>query len=109
MGAARRVTAAPRTGVATATYAVECYWPDMSEALAEDALRRIASASAAGGRADAVRPLGCILMPTDGLVLFLFSGAVEAIRTVSRDAELPFDRIVESVPIFLPLAEPAGR
>ena len=48
MGAARRVTAAPRTGVATATYAVECYWPDMSEALAEDALRRIASASAAG-------------------------------------------------------------
>ena len=48
-------------------------------------------------------------MPTDGLVLFLFSGAVEAIRTVSREAELPFDRIVESVPIFLPLAEPAGR
>jgi hypothetical protein len=105
-----RVTAAPpRTGGATATYAVECYWPDMSEALAKSALRRIASASAAGGRVDAVLPLGCILMPTDGLALFLFSVAVEASRTVSRDAELPFDRIVESVPIFLPFAEPAGR
>ena len=75
----------------------------MSEALAEDALRRIALASAAGSRADAVQPLGCILMPSDGLALFLFSGHLAAVRTVSRDAELPFDRIVESVPILLPL------
>jgi hypothetical protein len=83
---------------------VECFWPDMTEALAVEALRRIASASATGSRADAVLPLGCILMPSDGLALFLFSGRLEAVRTVSRDAELPFDRVVESVPIFLPLA-----
>ena len=81
----------------------------MSEKQAREAIDRIASALSPGESADAVRPLGCILVPSDGLALFLFSGTVAGIRMVSQQAELPFDRIVESIPIFLPVVEPAGH
>jgi hypothetical protein len=39
-------------------------------------------------------------MPTDGMALFLFRGESEdLVRDRSEAAELPFDRIVESIQI----------
>ncbi len=48
------------------------------------------------------QPLGCILMPSDGMVLFLFRAPNEAlVRDQSWLSEVPFDRIVESIQIGL--------
>jgi hypothetical protein len=47
-----------------------------------------------------VRPLACILVPSDGMALFLIDGPSEAsISEAGRLIQLPFDRIVESFPI----------
>lgn len=48
--------------------------------------------------AEGVRSFGCILVPSDGLALFLFSAPSEdAVRRLGQLAEIPFDRIVESI------------
>lgn len=65
----------------------------------KDALSRIVPASGTG---DPVQSLGCIFVPTDGMVLFLFRGPTkDRIRDRSESAEVPFDRIVESIHIGL--------
>jgi hypothetical protein len=47
-----------------------------------------------------VWPLGCILVPSDGLALFLVAGpSADLIRDVGERIQLPFDRIVESISI----------
>jgi hypothetical protein len=49
-----------------------------------------------------VRSLGCIVLPSDGLALFLFQAPSEArVRCVSELAEIPFDRVVESINVGL--------
>lgn len=49
-----------------------------------------------------VKSLGCIMLPSDGLALFLFRAPSEArVRSLSNLAELPFDRVVESVNVRL--------
>jgi hypothetical protein len=89
-------------GAATATFVVECYWPEMTAEHVEDALHRLARSG--GGDADRgpVQSLGCIMVPSDGMVLFLFRGPSSAmVRDRSERAEVPFDRIVESIQIGL--------
>lgn len=90
-----------REGV-TATYVVECYWPEISEEQVEDALARVTVEADGAGTDDPVCSLGCILVPSDGMAFFLFQGAsATGVWDVSRGAELPFDRIVECVNIGL--------
>jgi hypothetical protein len=49
-----------------------------------------------------VQPLGCILLPSDGMVLFLFRAPnVRRVKDQSWLSEVPFDRIVESIQIGL--------
>jgi hypothetical protein len=44
--------------------------------------------------------LGCILLPSDGMVLFLVRAPNESwVKDQSGLSELPFDRIVESIQV----------
>jgi hypothetical protein len=74
-----------------------------------EALLRVAPRWVAGDPVDEVRSLGCILVPTDGMALFLFRGPSEdLIRERSTIAEVPFDRIVESIDVgFAEASDPA--
>jgi hypothetical protein len=82
---------------------VECYWPGIDEGQVRDALSRVTRAHLGTG-GGTVRSLGCILVPSDGLALFLFEGPSAAlVHERSGWAQVPFDRIVEAVRI-----EPVG-
>jgi hypothetical protein len=75
-------------------FMVECYWPDMTEDRVRDVLERVASTQSQYAQ-PRVRPLGSLLVPSDGMVIFLFDGASAAILDAAKIAEVPFDRIVE--------------
>lgn len=80
------------------TFVVECYWPRMMEEEAWDTLDRLLRIGPELSPAQAVRSLGCILVPSDGLALFLLRAPSEdVVRQIGGLAEVPFDRIVESV------------
>jgi hypothetical protein len=83
------------------TYVVECYWPGIAEDQARDALARVARIpQCTASHGDSARCIGCILVPSDGLALFLFQGPSAAIvQSWSTWAGVPFDRIVEAVQI----------
>jgi hypothetical protein len=86
------------------TYIVECYWPAVTEELVRMTFGRIASATRQDATAEGVQLLGCILMPSDGMVLFLFRAPTESsVKDQSGLSEVPFDRIVESIQIGLDL------
>jgi hypothetical protein len=93
-------TDGPKGGT-TATFVVECYWPGIDEAQVRDVLTRVTHprrGTAAARRA--VHSLGCILVPSDGLALFLFEGpSATVVDEESVWAQVPFDRIVEVVRI----------
>jgi hypothetical protein len=65
------------------------------------ALVRAAQTPPGSGRPDnPIRSIGCILVPCDGLALFLFEGpSSAAVHNQSTRAGVPFDRIVEAVQI----------
>ena len=81
-----------------ATYMVECYWPDVSEAKVEEiAARARRSAEAVSQAGTPVSFAGSILVPGDEVVFFQFDGtSAEAVRAASEQAGIPFERIVES-------------
>jgi hypothetical protein len=86
---------------ATPTYVVECFWPGITEQQAIEALAGIACAHGHGATSNRVRPLVCILMPSDGIALFLLSSQSEAdVREAGELIQLPFDRVVESLTIL---------
>jgi hypothetical protein len=100
----RRPRIAHRDGVEAAmtTYFVECYRPGITKELADEALVTIGQSQQAADAANCVRPLACILVPSDGMAFFLFSGpSLADIQEVAGLIQLPFDRIVESVAIML--------
>ena len=63
---------------------------------------RIASGTHQVSSAEGVQLLGCILMPSDGMVLFLFRAPnARLVKDQRWLSDLPFDRIVESIQIGL--------
>ena len=84
-----------------ATFVVECYWPGITEDEVREALARIARAPVGTTTAgDPVRSMGCILVHSDGLALFLFEGPSAAmVHDRGTWAEVPFDRVMEAVRI----------
>jgi hypothetical protein len=77
------------------TFLVERYWPGIeSDALgASERVSRVA-----GGQDPAGRSGGCILLPSDGLALFLLQAPSEVeVEALGRRAEMPFDRVVEAI------------
>jgi hypothetical protein len=82
-------------GAATATFMVECYWPELTEDRVRQVLERVArTESGRGSTQPTVRPLESLLVPSDGMVIFLFDGTYDAIQDAAKTAEVPFDRIV---------------
>ena len=83
------------------TYVVECYWPGIAEDHVRDVLARVARLpQGTASHGDSAQCIGCILVPSDGLALFLFESPSAAIvQSRSTWAEVPFDRIVEAVQI----------
>jgi hypothetical protein len=81
------------------TFLVECYWP----AIESDAVMStecVARTAAGEGSRCSVRWLGCILLPSDGLALFLFQAPSEVeVKAFGRVAEMPFDRVVEAIQV----------
>jgi hypothetical protein len=79
-------------------FMVECYWPGTIEHKAPESLNRVVRVVGEAMPGEAARFLGCILVPADGLALFLFRASSEDIvRRIGRLSELPFDRIVQSI------------
>ena len=90
----------------TSEYQAECLWPGVTEAdLA--ALDARARSSADAGTGD-VRYLGSTLVPSDEVVFCFFEGlSAEAVQAVAEQAEIPFERILESV--HVPSVQPSAN
>jgi hypothetical protein len=87
-------------------FLAECYWPGVGKAeLRALDERARASAEDITARGRPVRYLGSLLMRKDEVVLCLFAGSHEAIREAAEQAEVPFDRIVETDRSPWPLTE----
>ena len=85
------------------TFLVECYWPQISEGEARASLHRVVRLGGEASPGQAVQSSGCILVPADGMALFLLSAPSEAAVTrIGALTEVPFDRILESVHIGFP-------
>jgi hypothetical protein len=82
-----------------AAYVAECFLPGLTRTTVEvlDA-RAKQSAEALTLEGKPVRYLGSTLFPSDEVVFFEFEGAsAEVVRQASERAELPFERIIESI------------
>ena len=90
------------TPTGSRTFLVECYVPDVDPAAVEADARR-ASAIAADLRRSGVELeyVNAMLVPGDDAVFHVFAAHdEETVREASLRAELPFERIVESIAIF---------
>lgn len=87
--------------IAPHTYLVECYTPGIEqnaiEAMAQRARDKVAALRARGRSIEYVR---AIFVPDDEVVFHTFlSDDIEAVREASVAAEIPFERIIESVAV----------
>lgn len=74
----------------------ECLLPGLTLPAAEEFGRRL-SAELAGRPGPRVSFLGSLLMPSDEVLLCLFTGSQAEVRAVSERAGLPFERILRCV------------
>lgn len=89
---------------ATRTYLVECYTPGVEQHTIEATARR-ARVAAVGLQAEGhnIQYVNAVLVPDDEVVFHVFaSDDPEAVREASVRAEVPFERIVESVAVGEP-------
>jgi len=61
------------------TFVVECYWPAITEQQVRHTLTLLRPARNAARTQESIDRLGCILLPSDGMAIFLFR-APSAIR-----------------------------
>jgi Nickel responsive protein SCO4226-like len=86
------------TGNESTEYVAECFWPGVQETDLGQLDERIASAAAELVRAgESVSYLGSMLMRADEVVFCLFEGGEQAVRTAAERAQVPFERILETV------------
>ncbi|HEY2371408.1 MAG TPA: hypothetical protein VGH82_02570 [Gaiellaceae bacterium] len=86
------------------SFVAECFWPGVRETdLHELDERAQAAAAAAGGVGEDVRYLGSILLREDEVVLCRFEGGAVAVRRAAEQAEIPFERILETAQSPWPL------
>jgi hypothetical protein len=91
-------------------YVAECFWPGVGVAeLGALDERARASADALVEQGLPVRYLGSLLMRTDEVVLCLFAGDADAVRTAAERAHVPFERIVVAERSSWPAPEGSGR
>jgi hypothetical protein len=78
-------------------FVAECLWPDVHDTdlrALDERVRKQAERLAVAGLP--VRYIGSMLMREDEVVLCLFEGEIDAVRTVAEAAEVPFERILET-------------
>lgn len=83
------------------TYLVECYTPGVEQSVIETTAQRARDA-AENLRAEGhnVEYVNAIFVPDDEVVFHTFSSDdIESVRQVSVAAEIPFERIIESVAV----------
>jgi hypothetical protein len=86
----------------------ECYWPGVVESDLQALDERLrASTAVLQRRGEPVRYLGSILLRADEVVLCQFEGTPAGVREVAEQAEVPFERILEST--ITPAAAPDER
>jgi hypothetical protein len=85
--------------LATASFLVECFWPDLDQRRVEHAGERLAESAAQRRRGGcSVAYLGSIQMTGDDVVFFLFEAdSATEVQKVCELAELQFERVVGSV------------
>jgi hypothetical protein len=84
----------------TRSYLVESYWPGVTERAVLDAAQRTRQAASELRRQGReVDFLASILVPEDETLFTLFRGSEADVRTASMRAELPFERVLESLRI----------
>lgn len=96
--------------LSTRTFLVECYLPGVEAADVRAAGER-ALVAAAESRRDGVgvRYLAAMLMADDDVVFHVFAGPDEgAVREAAVRAQIPFERVVESVAVTTGVHAPGG-
>jgi hypothetical protein len=84
------------------TFIVECYWPAITEEQVRQAMALLGRARNAAGTQGSIGRLGCILLPSDGMAIFLFRApSALHLSETAHQVGLPFDRIVESIHVGL--------
>ena len=81
----------------TNEYVAECFWPGVQDGdlrLLDERVHAAASELARSG--EHVRYLGSILMRGDEVVLCQLEGTAEAVREIAIQAQVPFERIIET-------------
>jgi hypothetical protein len=79
-------------------YLAECFWPDVRQELVELAAQRIRQSAAELTRSGAeVQLAEAILLPGDEVVFYLFNGDAASVRAACERADVPFERVIESV------------
>jgi hypothetical protein len=82
------------------SYLVECYWPGVTEqTLAVTLGQAQAAARALRREGRQITLVGTIFVPADETVFCLFDGLEADVRTVSSQAGVPFERVLESLRI----------
>ena len=77
------------------SFVAECFWPDLHRDAVNELAERIrGTASELAG----VQLTGTLLLPADEVVFFMFDGdSVDAVRDACTRAQVPFERVLESV------------
>jgi hypothetical protein len=79
------------------TFLIECYWPGI-QTNAATSMELVARLADGKEPTCSVRWLGSILLPSDGLVLFVLQAQTEAdVKAYAEIAEMPFDRVTEAI------------
>jgi hypothetical protein len=90
------------------SFVAECFWTGVSgddlPALDQRAQRAAAGLASEG---EQVRYLGSLLVREDEVVLCFFEGSAASVRRAAEQAEIPFDRIVETTGSHRPVAPAA--
>jgi Protein of unknown function (DUF4242) len=90
------------------SFVAECFWTGVS---GDDlpALDQRAQKSAAGlaSEGEQVRYLGSLLVREDEVVLCFFEGSAASVRRAAEQAEIPFDRILETTGSHWPVSSAA--
>ena len=86
------------------TFMAECFWPGVTECDVVDIAERVRHTTPAVGSGGAFASyLGAVLVPSDEIALCIFDAtSINAVTDVSRQAAIPFERILEIVRLGSP-------
>jgi hypothetical protein len=91
------------------SFVAECFWTgvrgDDLSALDQRAERSAAGLASEG---EQVRYLGSLLVREDEVVLCFFEGSATSVRRAAERAQIPFDRILETIGSPWPASPAAG-